>query len=290
MNKKLTITGILGLSAIAIMCIVPPWETDKLFIGYYPIWTSPNIETASIDSERLLVQIFATAILSTAIFLVSNILKQSHVSALSGAVVAPAFQKLEEKRRPLFLALLITLACGIVVAPVVLIQKIQEAGKRKLARAAEAELEQKMREQKEKDDRIAALMRRDEQNKFAREQKELAKPRYWPINMKERKIRGTAYTNWVDGYMNVGLELRATPEVIELAEARHEAMDIFFQDKNSGFNVHVPVPPGSLTVQKDSAGAWSRLVLGSGHRVSTTDKEYRSLNSIRVFYVNRETQ
>ncbi len=53
MKEKLTITGILGLSAIAIMCIVPPWEIDKLFIGYYPIWTAPNIETASIDGERL---------------------------------------------------------------------------------------------------------------------------------------------------------------------------------------------------------------------------------------------
>lgn len=290
MKEKLTITGILGLSAIAIVCIVPPWETDKLFIGYYPIWTSPNVETASIDSERLLVQIFAAMVLSTILFLVPTVLKKSHAKALGGAIIAPAMQKLDENRKLIVLIMLITFACTVAVTIVVLRQKIREAEKQKIAMVAEFELEKKLSEQKEKDDRIAALMRRDEQSKFAREQKELAKPKNWPIIMKERKIRGTAYTNWVDGYMNVGLELRATPEVIELAEARQEAMDIFFQDKNSGFNVHVPVPPGSLTVQKDSAGAWSRLVLGSGHRVSTTDKEYRSLNSIRVFYVNRETR
>ncbi len=290
MKEKLTITAILGLSAIAIMCIVPPWETDKLFIGYFPIWTYPNIETASIDSERLLVQIFAAGVLSTILFLVLTVLKKSHAKALSGAIIAPTMQKLDENRKPLVLVMLITFACTVAVTIVVLRQKMREAGKQKIAMVAEFELEKKLSEQKEKDDRIAALMRRDEQSKFAREQKELAKPKNWPIIMKERKIRGTAYTNWVDGYMNVGLELRATPEVIEIAEARQEAMDIFFQDKNSGFNVHVPVTPGSLTVQKDSAGAWNRLVLGSGHRVSTTDKEYRSLNSIRVFYVNRETQ
>jgi len=288
MRQKLLICAILGLSIIAIMCLIPPWETNKLSLGYFPIWAGPNLETASIDSERLAVQILASIILTTIIFLIANVIRLPQISGIAPSLVQPALEKLENKRRVLFAVLIASMACAMVMVPLLLYQKIQQIEKNKLLAIESARLESRLITEQKKEEKIASLVSRELQTKFASEVKQLAKPKRWPINMRERQIKGFATTSWADGYMNVCLELRATPAIIELAEARHETMDLFFSDRATGFKVHLPVEPGSLVVQKDGAGAWSRLVLAGDNRLSVMQNEYKGLNCVRVFYSNRE--
>lgn len=283
MSKKLSGFLIFGLSSILIMCLVPPWEHRRGPIGYFPLWAPPEIPSCSIDSERLFFQVIVLVLASAIALLISNQFKFSGWKDSIALRTEKLNHALERKKR-LFTTLLIVLTClALAIIPLNWYMKLEKEKKARRLAEEQSLLDKKLNDEREKELRIAALIARDEAAKQLRFEQALAKPKRWLINLRERQIKGVATTRWLKGLMKIELELTATPELIELADARQESMHISFFSKVGNFIVNVPVPPGSLIVQKDKRGAWSRLVMIPSE-VPIGSKEYSTLAGIRVIY------
>lgn len=283
MTKKISAFLLICMLAVLGMCIFPPWEYRRGPIGYFPIWSPPAIPSCSIDSERLWVQVVVACLLTAIGYLASNLVSPKQLKSKVGESLEPIAAALD-KRRALITALLVgLLAISTALVPIYFLKKYDEERKTKIALEQKAALELKLKEEEEKQAKIAALVARDEKAKLERLQRLLAKPVKWPIVLKERQLRGVATTTWQAGVMTIGLELNARPELIELADARGEELHIFFTNKKGIQTVSVLVLPGSLVVQKDSRGAWSRLVMHPA-TVGISAAEYGELKGIRVIY------
>lgn len=283
MSKKVSGFLIFGLSTILLMCLVPPWEHRRGPIGYFPLWAPPEIISCSIDSERLLFQVIVLVLASSIAFLISN---QFPLGVLTKSIESRT-EKLNlalEDKKSFFTTLLIVLVClALAIIPINWFQKVENEKKARRLAEEQLLLDKRLDAEREKESRIAALIARDEAAKKLRFEQALSKPKRWPINLKERQIKGFATTRWLNGSMKVELELTAAPELIELADARQESMHLSFFNKAATEKVNLPVPPGSLIVQKDKRGAWSRLVMIPSE-VAIGAQEYATLTGIRVLY------
>jgi hypothetical protein len=116
--------------------------------------------------------------------------------------------------------------------------------------------------------------------------KSLAKIRRWPaIYLRHRQMRAIPSTSWSNDTVYVALELEASPEVIELADAQREDFRLELLQRRVPIADFI-IDQTELQLANTRSGSWSRLASG-WHRSAMSAADYQKVNGVSIEYSPR---
>lgn len=116
--------------------------------------------------------------------------------------------------------------------------------------------------------------------------KSLAKIRRWPaIYLRHRQMRAIPSTSWSNDTVFVALELEASPEVIELADAQREDFRLELLQRRVPV-VDFIIDQSELQLVNTRSGTWSRLASG-WHKSAMSAVDYQKVNGVSIEYSPR---
>ncbi|MBK9617595.1 MAG: hypothetical protein IPO31_00245 [Candidatus Obscuribacter sp.] len=141
--------------------------------------------------------------------------------------------------------------------------------------------------------KLEETVAKNEQEAVARERvatmnlhKSLAKMRRWPaIYLRHRQMRAIPSTSWSNDTVYVALELEASPEVIELADAQREDFRLELLQSRVPVADFI-IDQAELQLAKARSGTWSRLASG-WHQSAMSAAEYQKVNGVSIEYSPR---